>query len=78
MLTAEKNRLRLAARPLQQRVQAHITWLEQELASTNTDLAATIRESPVWREKEGVLRSVPGGVQSWSRPSLPICLSWAR
>jgi transposase len=60
MLTAEKNRLRLAARPIQQRVQAHITWLEKELAATNTDLTATMRESPVWREKDEVLRSVPG------------------
>ncbi len=60
MLTAEKNRLRLAARPIQKRVQAHITWLETELAATNTDLTATIRKSPVWRAKEDVLRSVPG------------------
>ena len=60
MLTAEKNRLRLAARPIQQRVQAHITWLEKELAATNTDLTATMCESPVWREKDEVLRSVPG------------------
>lgn len=60
MLTAEKNRLRLAARPIQKRVQAHVSWLEKELASTNTDLTATLRKSPVWREKEDVLRSVPG------------------
>lgn len=60
MLTAEKNRLRLAAQPIQKRVQAHIIWLEKELASTNTDLEATIRLRPVWREQEAVLRSVPG------------------
>jgi transposase len=60
VLTAEKNRLRLAARPIQKRVQAHITWLEKELGSTNTDLTAMMRESSVWGEKEEVLRSVPG------------------
>jgi transposase len=60
MLTAEKNRLRLAARPIQQRVQAHIAWLEQELETITTDLTTTMRQSPVWREKEDVLRSVPG------------------
>ena len=60
MLTAEKNRLRLAARLIQKRVHAHITWSENELERTNTDLTATMRESPVWREKEEVLRSVPG------------------
>jgi transposase len=60
LLTAEKNRLRLAAQPIQTRLRAHITWLEKELASTNTDLEATIRLSPVWRDKEAVLWSVPG------------------
>ena len=76
MLTAEKNRLRLAARPIQKRVQAHITWLEKELAATNTDLTATMRESPVWREKEEVLRSVPGLVPCSPRRSSPISPSW--
>jgi len=60
MLTAEKNRARLAARPIQHRVKVHITWLENELAQLNADLTSTMRESPVWREKEDVLRSVPG------------------
>ncbi len=60
MLTAEKNRLRLTARPLQKRVQAYITWLEHELENIHTDLTTTLRQSPVWREKEEVLRSVPG------------------
>lgn len=60
MLTAEKNRLRLAARPIQKRVEAHITWLEQELEHITTDLTTTMRQSPVWRDKEDVLRSVPG------------------
>lgn len=60
MLTAEKNRLRLTARTLQKRVQAHITWLEHELDGLNTDLTVVMRQSPVCREKEDVLRSVPG------------------
>ena len=34
MLTAEKNRLRLEARPIQKRLQAHFTWLERDLATT--------------------------------------------
>jgi transposase len=50
--------MRLAARPIQKRLQANITWLEREL--NTTDLSTTIHESPVWREKEEVLRSVPG------------------
>ncbi|WHZ13553.1 MAG: Mobile element protein [Nitrospira sp.] len=60
MLTAAKNRLRLAAHPIRKRVQAPITRLERELATTTTDLTTTRHESPVWREKEELLRSVPG------------------
>jgi transposase len=61
MLTAEKNRLR-TTRPeaVRQRVQDHIRWLEQELSSLDQDLDHTIRESSVWREKDNLLRSVPG------------------
>lgn len=59
-LVAEKNRLRLAARPLQKRMQAHITWLEHELQDLTTDLTTTLRQSPARREKEEVLRRVPG------------------
>ena len=60
MLTAEKNRLLSAAAPIRKRVRVHIAWLERELDQTNTDLAEAIRHSPVWREKEDLLQSVPG------------------
>ena len=60
MLTAEKNRLASARKPVRKSLQAHITWLERELTRTDTDLAQAIRESPVWREKEELLRSAPG------------------
>ena len=60
MLTAEKNRWRLAALPIRKRVKAHIAWLEHELASTDKDLRQTLQRSAVWRTKEEVLKSVPG------------------
>ncbi|MGH8277569.1 MAG: IS110 family transposase [Steroidobacteraceae bacterium] len=60
MLTAEKNRLASARKPVRKSLRAHITWLERELAHTDRDLARAIRESPVWREKEALLRSTPG------------------
>src|SRR3989442_2483791 len=60
MLTAEKNRLASARKPVRKSLQAHITWLERELTRTDTDLAQAIRESPVWREKEELLGSAPG------------------
>ena len=41
-------------------LRTHITWLERELSHTDSDLAQAIRESPVWREKDDLLRSTPG------------------
>lgn len=60
MLTAEKNRLLTAPATIRKSLRTHIAWLERELAHTDTDLAEAIRQSPVWREKEELLRSVPG------------------
>jgi transposase len=60
MLTAEKNRLGSARTPVRKSLRTHIAWLERELSHTDSDLAHAIRESPVWREKEALLRSTPG------------------
>ena len=60
MLTAEKNRLLSAPAPIRKSLRTHIAWLERELQHTNTDLADAIRQSPVWRDKDELLRSVPG------------------
>ena len=60
MLTAEKNRLLSASSSIRKSLRAHITWLERELQRTDTDLTAAIQQSPVWREKDELLRSVPG------------------
>jgi transposase len=59
MLTAEKNRLRTTRESVRQRVQDHIRWLEQELADLDDDLERALRESPLWRGKDNLLRSVP-------------------
>jgi transposase len=60
MLVAEKNRLLTAPPPIRKSVQGHIAWLERELAHTDTALHTAIQHSPVWREKEQLLRTVPG------------------
>ncbi len=60
MLVAEKNRLYSAVAAVRPRVQAHIAWLEQELADLDADLGAAVRASPLWRETENLLRSMPG------------------
>jgi transposase len=60
MLTAEKNRLASARRTIRKNLCSHIAWLERALEQADTDLAEAIRQSPVWCEKEALLRSVPG------------------
>ena len=37
-----------------------IAWLEQELNDLDEGLRQTLRRSPVWREKDDLLRTVPG------------------
>ena len=61
MLVAEKNRLgRAASRAVAPRIRAHIQWLEQELDGLDQELRQTLRRSPVWREQDDLLQSVPG------------------
>jgi transposase len=60
MRTAEKNRLQQAPTAVRARVKAHITWLDGELETIDHELDGMIRSSPVWREQEDLLRSVPG------------------
>jgi transposase len=60
MRTAEQNRLGSAPARLQADIQAPLTWLNTRLAALDDDLDTTLRASPVWREREALLRSVPG------------------
>ena len=64
MLQAERNRLGLAIgrhqRPIKQSLKKHIAYLERELATTDADLTQLVQASPVWRERDDLLRSVPG------------------
>ena len=60
MLTAEKNRLGVASKHVRPSVQQIIRALEKALATTDDEVDRWIRSSPVWREKEDLLRSMPG------------------
>ena len=60
MLVSERNRLSVAATAVRPRIDADIEWLQGELDDLDKDLRQTIRQSPVWREKDDLLRSVPG------------------
>jgi transposase len=61
MLGAETNRQRqVRDRQLQRRIAAHIAWLTRALEELKRDLDDTVRSSPMWRETENLLKSVPG------------------
>ena len=60
MLVAERNRLSSAAMAVRPSIEAHIAWLKQQLDDLDKGLRQTLRRSPVWREKDDLLRTVPG------------------
>ena len=60
MLTAETNRLATTRALVLQRVQEHILWLKHELADSDRLLGNAVQESPLWRVKDDLLRSVEG------------------
>jgi transposase len=61
MLVAEKNRLGAStSKKVRSRLEAHIRWLEKELARIDRDLEEVINQSPTFKENEALLRSVPG------------------
>lgn len=60
MLTAEKNRLHSARFSMQERIETHLSWLEGELQDLDKEITKFIHQSPIWKEKDKLLRSVPG------------------
>jgi transposase len=65
MLTAEQHRLMTAAvhdapQPLRDQLGEHIDWLRRHLRQVDDDLNQQIRSSPLWREREDLLRSIGG------------------
>jgi transposase len=72
MITAEKNRL--SAAPPSKRVRTAIgktiKWLQKQLEEIDSDLDGAVRGCGAWREKEDLLRSVPGVGKVLSRTLL--------
>lgn len=60
MLTAEKNRLSSSPKSVRKDVQEHITWLDKRIKEMTDTLKQRIKQSPLCREKDLLLRSVPG------------------
>lgn len=60
MLTAEKNRYGSAACEMRLQIQQHIEWLQRHLAQLDQELTGAVQASPIWREHDELLQSVPG------------------
>lgn len=60
MLTVEKNRLHTVRATLRADLVEHIAWLSAKLAKLDDELNDFIQHTPLWHEKDVLLRSVPG------------------
>jgi transposase len=61
MIVAEGNRARRLQSPrLKKRIERHRAVLQAELSALDRELNDTIRTTPIWRETENRLKSVPG------------------
>jgi transposase len=65
MLVAEQTRLlqalgRQGRQALRKKIKRHIAFLERELHELDAELDAQLRQSPLWREQDDLLQSVPG------------------
>jgi transposase len=61
MGSAERQRLAQAHSPaVRHSLEAHSTWLQRQINDSDDQLDTLIRQSPVWRDHEDLLQSVPG------------------
>jgi transposase len=60
MRVAEQNRLGTAPKKLRDGIRSHIEWLKQEIGRIEAEMDDFIHQSPLWREKDELLKSVPG------------------
>jgi transposase len=62
ILVGEKNRLAstVGQKQIARDIKEHIAWLERRILRCDSELGQALKESPVWRAKEDLLKSVPG------------------
>lgn len=60
MLTAEKTRLKQAPKWIRKDIKAHIKILETRLLKLGAEITKNIKNTPGWKEKDDLLKSVPG------------------
>jgi transposase len=60
MRTAETNRQECTTARVRCEIDTHIAWLDKRLVALDKELTAAIKTSPLWREREDLLQSMPG------------------
>jgi transposase len=58
--TGERTRLYQASTVVRIGIERHICWLDDQISDLEDQLKQRIKASPVWREKDSLLRSAPG------------------
>lgn len=68
MHTQEENRRATAHAELRGCIEAHLRWIEEELAEIEARLQLLLKSDPAWREQDRLLQSAKGvgPVLSWS------------
>jgi transposase len=60
MLTMEENRLQTAPSWTRPDISAHIEWLKECINKVGKDISALIKKTPLWKEKEDLLKTFKG------------------
>lgn len=60
MITAETNRLQQADPAVRPSIEGHIRWMKEQLAQLDEQISRALHDSPVWRAKDKLIRTVPG------------------
>lgn len=60
MMTAERNRLAVARSWVEDDIRATIAWLTQSVEKINKEIDNLIKKSPLWRERDQLLRTAKG------------------
>jgi transposase len=60
MRTAEANRLKLALEAVRGDIREHLRYLDKRIKELDRELHDRLRRSPLWRDNDNLLRSIPG------------------
>jgi transposase len=60
MMTAERNRRSGVSPSIRAEIDEHLTWLKTRLDQADREQVRLLRGSPMWRERDDLMESVPG------------------